>query len=329
MLAIPGAPVENTTVLLRICTTLLLMHALLSIGAASSRAQTPVTEQNPSTPTTPLKLDLPDSTSGLEHLAKEILKAQKGGDNARASALAQAMILPDPAAWYLETFGPGIANDEGAKYIADRNHLPSEVLSFFFGALQGHFDDVTAARFAETCDDNAGESAFGTLQLRLRPVPLYELRFQNGNHFLRFFALVYVDGGFRFVLAPKVPNHFPYRPRPARNADAQSGSGDLDIPAAGTRIRQGGNVTAARLVKKVQPEYPHIARQEFLQGTVRLHAIIAKDGSISQLVVLQGYCSLAKSSLDAVSRWRYSPTLFSGQPVEVDTTIDVIFNLNR
>jgi protein TonB len=47
------------------------------------------------------------------------------------------------------------------------------------------------------------------------------------------------------------------------------------------------------------------------------------------LVVLQGYCSLAKSSMDAVSKWRYTPTLFSGQPVEVDTTIDVIFSLNH
>jgi TonB family protein len=327
MLAKSVIALQNARVLASLRATLLFSLVFLYLGAMYSYAQTPVAAQSPTSPATVLKLDYPDSTSGLEHLAKEILKAQKAGDSARASALAQTMILPDPAAWYLETFGPGIANDEGAKYAADRNHLPAEILTFFFGALQNHNTDLTAARFSETCDDNAGETAFGTLQLRIQPIPLYELRFRNGDHFLRMFAFVYVDGGFRFVLAPKIPNHFPYSPRPAGNPDASSGPSDF--APAGTRIRQGGNVQAAKLVNRVQPQYPPIAREEHLQGTVRLHAIISKDGSVSQLVVLQGYCSLAKSSVDAVSRWRYSPTMISGQPVEVDTTIEVVFALSH
>lgn len=305
---------------------LLLALGLPCLAASCLHAQVAAPAQTPSSPATPLALDFPDSTSGLEHLAKEILKAQKDGDSARASALAQSLVLPDPAAWYLQVFGPGIAKDEGAKYAADQKRLPAEILTFFFGALQNHNTDVTAARFGETCDDNAGESAFGTLQLRLEPVPLYELRFQNGDHFLRFFALAYVDGAFRYILAPTVANHFRYNPAPSRATDAQN-SEDNNPPRAATRIRQGGNITAAMLVNKVQPQYPKIARDEHLQGTVRLHAIIGKDGSVAQLVVLQGYCSLAKSSVDAVSKWRYKPTTLSGQPVEVDTTIDVIFSL--
>jgi TonB family protein len=306
---------------------LLLSLSLFHLAASSSYAQIPAPAQTPVSPVDPGKLTFPDSTSGLAHLAKEIFKAQKDGDSVRASALARSLLLPDPAAWYLQTFGPDIASDEGAKYVADQEHLPTEILTFFFGALERHNTEVTAARFAETCDDNAGETAFGTLQLRREPVPLYELRFQNGDHFLRFFALVYVDGGFRFILAPKIPNHFPYRPPPDRSSGAQNSTSPSDPPA--TRIRQGGNVTAARLVSRVQPLYPQRAREERLQGTVRLHAIIGKDGSITHLIVLEGYCSLARSSMDAVGKWRYSPTLFSGQPVEVDTTIDVVFSLNR
>lgn len=306
---------------------LFLSLALFHPAASSSYAQVPANAGTPGSPVDPVKLTFPDSASGLEHLAREIFKAQKDGDSARASALAESLVLPDPAAWYLQTFGPGIASDEGAKYVADQKRLPTEILTFFFGALQSHDTEVTAARFAETCDDNAGETAFGTLQLRREPVPLYELRFRNGDHFLGFFALAYVDGGFRFILAPKIPNHFPYRPPPDRSSGAQSSTSASDPPA--TRIRRGGNVTAARLVNRVQPLYPQIAREERLQGTVRLHAIIGKDGSVSRLIVLAGYCSLAKSSMDAVSKWRYSPTLLSGQPVEVDTTIDVIFSLNH
>src|SRR5208282_2547495 len=95
------------------------------------------------------------------------------------------------------------------------------------------------------------------------------------------------------------------------------------------RIRQGGNVTAASLINKVQPVYPPLARQTRISGTVRLHAIIGKDGSVQQLEVLSGHPLLVQSALDAVRQWRYRPTLLNNEPVEVDTTIDVIFSLNQ
>lgn len=95
------------------------------------------------------------------------------------------------------------------------------------------------------------------------------------------------------------------------------------------RIRQGGNVQAARLINRVQPTYPPLARQARIQGTVRLHAIIAKDGTVQQLEVLSGHPLLVQSALDAVRQWRYQPTLLNNEPVEVDTTIDVIFSLNQ
>jgi protein TonB len=96
-----------------------------------------------------------------------------------------------------------------------------------------------------------------------------------------------------------------------------------------TRIRQGGNVTAAKLMNKVQPQYPPLARQTRISGTVRLHAIIGKNGGVEQLEVLSGHPLLVQSALDAVKQWRYQPTQLNGEPVEVDTTIDVIFSLNQ
>ncbi len=90
-----------------------------------------------------------------------------------------------------------------------------------------------------------------------------------------------------------------------------------------------GVITAAKIAHRVQPEYPEIARKEHLSATVKLHAILAKDGTIRQLRVVTGYCSLAEAATKAVRQWRYSPTLLNGEPVEVDTHIDVIFSLNR
>ncbi|HXM98415.1 MAG TPA: energy transducer TonB [Candidatus Dormibacteraeota bacterium] len=95
------------------------------------------------------------------------------------------------------------------------------------------------------------------------------------------------------------------------------------------RIRQGGNVQAARLVNKVQPQYPPLARQTRISGTVRLHAIIGKDGGVQSLTLESGHPLLVQSALDAVRQWRYQPTLLNGEAVEVDTTIDVIFSLNQ
>jgi periplasmic protein TonB len=94
-------------------------------------------------------------------------------------------------------------------------------------------------------------------------------------------------------------------------------------------VRVGGNVQAARIVNRVQPVYPPLARQTRISGTVRLHAIISKDGTIQQLEVMSGHPLLQQAALDAVRQWRYQPTLLNGEPVEVDTTIDVIFSLNQ
>ena len=84
---------------------------------------------------------------------------------------------------------------------------------------------------------------------------------------------------------------------------------------------------AARLVNRVQPMYPPLARQTRISGTVRLHAIIGKNGAVEQLQVVSGHPLLVQSALDAVRQWRYQPTLLNGDPVEVDTEIDVVFSL--
>jgi periplasmic protein TonB len=93
------------------------------------------------------------------------------------------------------------------------------------------------------------------------------------------------------------------------------------------RVSVGGNVQAARLVNRVQPLYPPLARQTRISGTVKLHAIIGKNGTVEQLQVISGHPLLVQSALDAVKQWRYQPTLLNGEPVEVDTEIDVIFSL--
>jgi protein TonB len=95
--------------------------------------------------------------------------------------------------------------------------------------------------------------------------------------------------------------------------------------AAPARIKQGGAVTAASIRTQTQPSYPPLARQAHIQGMVVLHAIIDKQGRVAQLEVVSGHPLLVQSAMEAVKQWRYKPTQLNGDPVEVDTTIQVTF----
>jgi protein TonB len=98
-------------------------------------------------------------------------------------------------------------------------------------------------------------------------------------------------------------------------------------PAAPARIKQGGEVTAASIITQTRPAYPALARQARIQGTVVLHAIIDKEGKVAQLEVVSGHPLLVQSAIEAVRQWRYKPTQLNGDPVEVDTTIQVTFTM--
>jgi len=83
------------------------------------------------------------------------------------------------------------------------------------------------------------------------------------------------------------------------------------------------------LVHQVQPPYPEAARITRTQGTVQIAAIIARDGTISNLHVVSGPPMLVAAAVDAVRQWRYRPYILNGQPVEVETQISVNFTLGQ
>ncbi|MGC2280210.1 MAG: TonB family protein [Candidatus Acidiferrales bacterium] len=95
------------------------------------------------------------------------------------------------------------------------------------------------------------------------------------------------------------------------------------------RIRVGGNVAAANLTHQVAPVYPLLAKTAHITGTVVLHCIIAKDGTVKEVEFVSGPPLLMRSAMDAVRQWTYQPTLLNGQPIEVDTTVSVVFTLGN
>ena len=95
------------------------------------------------------------------------------------------------------------------------------------------------------------------------------------------------------------------------------------------RLRIGGIVQAAKILRQVRPIYPSLARQARISGDVRLEAVISREGTVASLQVVSGHPLLVPSALEAVSQWLYRPTLLNGDPVEVLTQIEVHFKLGE
>ena len=122
------------------------------------------------------------------------------------------------------------------------------------------------------------------------------------------------------ALRPPAPPAQPLERTPEKQA--------ASIPTRPVAVSQG--VQAAKLIRQVNPAYPALARQARVSGTVRLTAIIGKDGAIRNLAVMSGHPLLAPAALEAVRQWLYQPTLLNREPVEVITCrSDVNFTLSR
>lgn len=91
------------------------------------------------------------------------------------------------------------------------------------------------------------------------------------------------------------------------------------------KVSQG--VSAGMLLTPIQPAYPPIARAAGVQGTVVMEAVISKAGRIESLHLISGPPLLVRSAMDAVATARYRPYLLNGEPVDVETTIRVVFQL--
>lgn len=97
------------------------------------------------------------------------------------------------------------------------------------------------------------------------------------------------------------------------------------IPTGPIHVSSG--VATGQLIVPIQPHYPAIAVATRTQGTVVVSAIIGKDGRIASLRVLSGPPMLVSAAADAIRQARYRPWTLNGEPVEVETTVNVVFSL--
>jgi TonB family protein len=240
----------------------------------------------------------PASADGLKLLIRDVFAAMKSKDVQKVSTYFSSMTLPEHTAWFTKTFGPTEGGRMDAKYATLLPGLPENLKGIFEYARK---DDRTNPEVSLVEKPEAA-SGLGRVivDAMLTPVPLYVANGSNPKQ--QFGAAIgdffYVDGSFRFM--------------PTQVLQALSTAPPL-------RVRVGGNVQHSKLLTKIDPIHPATK----IQGSVLLHVVLAVDGSVSEITVVNGDPILAKAAVDAVRQWRYQPTTLDSRPVEVDTTIQV------
>jgi TonB family protein len=99
----------------------------------------------------------------------------------------------------------------------------------------------------------------------------------------------------------------------------------LRVP--GGTVSVGPDVQAMKLLQSVAAIYPDLARQARIQGVVKVQVVVGADGRVLNVKLLSGHPLLAPAALEAVKQYVYSPTFVNGQPVQVTTEVDVLFQL--
>jgi len=105
----------------------------------------------------------------------------------------------------------------------------------------------------------------------------------------------------------------------------------LRIPDRGIskKQRQATSLQLGHLLSRIEPIYPEDAKQQGIQGTVKLHAIIGRQGSVENLESVDGSPVLVAAAVSAVRQWRYTETLLAGQTVETEEDIAITFRLSN
>ncbi len=227
----------------------------------------------------------PDSPDGLNQLVAALVEATKNNDQKTLAAYTQSLRLLNPETWFKDVFGEllGAQIAEAHGFLDERLH--AALFESLSGILKDQFTDFKIQRFEKPCEPASDKSFYTVLLMRRQRVPLYLAKFTKPNDLhvrvMGFFA--YVAGAFRFLGVIRV--------------DSLRALPDSKV------VRIGGNVQQAKLDKIVRPNYPDAAKDNRIQGTVRMQGLIGKDGTIGALRVIDGSCVLAESAVKAVSQW--------------------------
>ena len=252
----------------------------------------------------------PETADGLHNLIQRLATAIQRGNSEEITTLTHSLIIPNFQEWLPQVFGTEIGAHMAQLYEESVPDFDAKFKESVEHMVKNGQTDINVTRFEGPELSEKDFYAVKLVKAMQNPVPIYAVKMNKPGETAwsipGFF--VFVQGNFRYIgwhAMGAVPNLLP------------------------RRIRVSGNVQKAKMVHMVMPRYPDEAKAQKIQGTEVLHTVIDFDGSILDLQWVSGPPELKDAATDAVKQWRYEPTLLNGEPVQVDTTISVVFTLGK
>jgi TonB family protein len=237
-----------------------------------------------------------NDSEGLQRLLNDMLVAARREDPSKLQSMVQETEIPNYQSWFTKNFGQEKGESWAEPYgrWLAKNEKEFQELLVKLAHLDGEFAIEkldTAKRY-----DLLNGPLDGYRASWKRPTA------PKRDQLLKIADFFFVEGKFRW---DSTTWHFPFQ--------------KLNT----------ASIVPAKLVKKVSPEYPAEAQAKRIEGTVKLQVILRKDGTVTVQNVVEGDPVLSPAAMDAVQQWRYEPWQLNGQPIEMQTTIDVVFSLTK
>ena len=273
------------------------LFALVALASLFVSEVTPAQEtRTSSSPQAGRTASYQNSSEGLRRLLNDMLLAAKSDDQSALPSMISETEIPNYQKWFTSNFGPEKGESWAAPYgrWLAKNEKQFQELLVKLAHMDGEF---------------ATEKLDSTKRYDLFAGPLDEYLASwkrpgapNGEQLVSIGNFFFVEGKFRW---DSTTQYFPFeKPNTA-------------------------SFVPAKLIKKIEPEYPAEAQERRIEGTVKLHVVVKKDGSVFVKNVAEGDPVLSPAAIEAVRQWRYEPCKLNGQPIDVETTIDVVFSLTK
>jgi TonB family protein len=239
----------------------------------------------------------PNNADGLRQLLNNMLLAAKREDRSELQSMIREMEIPNYQTWFTSQFGQERGESWAEPYGRWRAKNEKEFQDFFakLAHMEGEF---ITQNFDST-------KTWGSLN---GPLDAYRAKWHKpdaprGEDIVDVGDFYFVEGKFRWFTEA-------WRHDPFQKPNISS-------------------IVPGKFIKQVQPKYPEEARKGRIEGTVKLQITMEKDGSVTVQNVIEGDPVLASAAVEAVRQWRCEAWSLNGQPISLQTTIDVPFKLKH